>query len=145
MSNDKKPPHADNAFFTDGFKPFGDPNDPTIVSHEMPHGLPFVHSGDYRPDNLFWDGDGLRGRIGDDIIDGFLAPVKIFNDERELHSEVYQAEVDAKHVFWCGNHALVAQGQHLAGVWEKKNLEFRLVHENLRIPEPPTYADIRKD
>ncbi len=35
--------------------------------------------------------------------------------------------------------------KHLAGIWEKKNLEFRLVPEDLRIAEPPTYADIRKD
>ncbi len=66
-----------------------------------------------------------------------------FTSDRELHDAVFQAEPGT--VFQCGNHALVAQGQHLAGVWEKKNLEFRLVPEDLRIPEPPTYADIRKD
>jgi hypothetical protein len=67
----------------------------------------------------------------------------VFTGDRELHDAIYQSSPGD--VFVCGNHALVAQGQHLAGVWSKKELKFELAPEDRRIPEPPTYADIRKD
>jgi hypothetical protein len=93
-------------------------------------------SGGYS--NAYWDKDVMVFGDGDS-----LAPVHIFTEARTLHDAVFQAEPGA--VFHCGNHALVAQGQHLAGVWDKSGIEFKLVPEAWRIAEPETYADIRKD
>lgn len=102
-----------------------------------------IYGYDAQGNNLFWDGEGFRGQLDGQLIDGSLAPVHIFTDSRSLQDAVFQAKPGA--VFHCGNHALVAQGQHLAGVWQKSGIEFKLVPEAWRIAEPETYADIRKD
>lgn len=102
-----------------------------------------IYGYDALGNNLFWDGEGFRGVIDGQLIDGSLAPVNIYTDSRALQDAVLQAEPEA--LFHCGNHALIALGQHLAGVWDKSGIKFKLVPEAWRIPEPPTYADLRKD
>lgn len=162
-----------NAFWDKDFMGFGD-GQPSFTPHETPHGNadgkpldpnqdwivgdPSLFHGDvlrrmeffgldsshYNGDNLYYDPTtGFHGQVGGQLIDGALAPVHIFTEARALHDAVFQAESGA--VIHCGNHALVAQGQHLAGVWQKSGIEFKLVPEAWRVPEPPTYADIRKD
>ena len=140
MSNDNKQPF-DGVVILDG----SHPDFEGWATNPYLHTCPWIEFKplSYDEDNLYWDGKGFRGMLGGQLIDGFLTPVHVITGDRELTDAVYTAEPGA--VFHCGNHALVAQGQHWAMVWQKEGVEFRLVPEAFRIPEPPTYADVRKD
>lgn len=158
MSNDKTrgtDTGYGNAYWNKDIMAFGDGN-PDVTAHEVPHGdvlssvdldrMKFfgLDTSHYNGDNLYYDSTtGFHGQVGGQLIDGAFAPVHIFTEARALHDAVFQAESGT--VLHCGNHALVAQGQHLAGVWQKSGIEFKLVPAPWRIAEPETYADIRKD
>ncbi|QQR55786.1 MAG: hypothetical protein IPG59_12265 [Candidatus Melainabacteria bacterium] len=142
MSTDKKAPaEIDGILIIHS----NDPEFEGLATNPHLHTCPWIefrHPHDF--DNLYYDPvTGFHGQLQGQLIDGPLAPVHIITGDRELTDAVYTAEPGA--VFHCGNHALVAAGQHWASVWQKEGVEFRLVPEAFRIPEPPTYADIRKD
>ncbi len=137
---------------------FGSGNPPDIlpadiIAHEVPHGLP---DGYPRHQNVFWDLDGRTIYGADSIVSLLLSELDlpgnyhkptdvIYTTERGLHDAVYQFDADGVGTFVCASQALVTKGQHLAQVWGKTALKFELVTDpKQRIPEPPTYADIRE-
>jgi len=116
-----------------------------------------VTTSDSNGDYLYWDGKGFRGELMGDLIDGAhdltiedrkkmgLPHLQVYETDQELKDIIFQTGAGENRVFFCANEWLVRFGQDQARVWGKNGIKLCLCAPCDRIPEPPTYADIRKD
>lgn len=113
-----------------------------IIGHEVPHGLPPLVLGH---DTFGKAGYDIYLFDGPEPADIYKPTDFIYTTERSLQDVLWEHAKPGDTIV-CANHALIRLGEHLAGVWGKTGITFKLVDDpKQRIPEPETYADIRKD